>query len=374
MQNKRRKFLHYLGAGAAAGTLTACGNQDTDPFTSMQTSQSQTFEWKMVTTWPKNFPSLGTGAEFLAKTINEMSGGRISIKVYGAGEIVPAFEIFDAVTSGTAEMGHGSPYYWKGKDPAFQFFSTVPFGMTANEMNAWLYHGGGMELWRRAYEPFGLIPMAAGNTGVQMGGWFNKEINSVEDLKGLKMRIPGLGGEVLRLAGGTPVNVPGGDLFVSLQNGVIDATEWTGPYNDLAFGLHKAAKYYYYPGWHEPGTVLESFINKEAFESLPEDLQSIVINAGRVANQDMMLEFIANNDKALQILINEHNVHLREFPTDVMDKLRSLSKQVVEALAASSPFAEEVYRSYQEFFANTRAWSDISERAYLNLRETNLLK
>ena len=368
MQNKRRKFLQYLGAGAAAGTLSACGDKETTSAPAVQTSKNQTFEWKMVTTWPKNFPSLGTGAEFLAKTINEMSGGRIQIKVYGAGEIVPAFEIFDAVTAGTAEMGHGSPYYWKGKDPAFQFFSTVPFGMTANEMNAWLYHGGGMELWQRAYEPFGLVAMAAGNTGVQMGGWFNKEINSVEDLRGLKMRIPGLGGEVLRLAGGTPVNVPGGDLFVSLQNGVIDATDWTGPYNDLAFGLYKAAKYYYYPGWHEPGTVLECFINKEAFNSLPEDLQSIVLNAGRVANQDMLAEFHANNDEALQILLKEHNVQLREFPADVMERLRKFSKQVVAELAASSPFANEIYQSYGGFLAKSKAWSDISERAYLNLR------
>ena len=194
-KNKRRKFLQLLGVGATGFGLNACGERQTVTASTAPTQQ-QTFDWKMVTTWPKNFPGLGTGAEFLADTIQQMSNGRINIKVYGAGEIVPAFEIFDAVQAGTAEMGHGSAYYWKGKSPAFQFFSTVPFGMNANEMNAWLHQGGGMELWQRAYQPFGLIPMAAGNSMVQMGGWFNKEINSLADLNGLKMRIPGLGGEV----------------------------------------------------------------------------------------------------------------------------------------------------------------------------------
>ncbi|WP_462322691.1 TRAP transporter substrate-binding protein, partial [Halochromatium sp.] len=198
-------------------------------------------KWKMVTTWPKNFPGMGTGANKLAELIGQMSGGRIEVKVYGAGELVPAFEIFDAVSRGTAEMGHGAAYYWKGKSEAAQFFASVPFGLTAQEMNSWLYYGGGMELWKELYAGFGLVPAAAANTGVQMGGWFNKEINSLEDLKGLKMRIPGLGGEVLRRAGGTPVSLPGGEIFTSLQSGNIDATEWVGPYNDLAFGLYKAA-------------------------------------------------------------------------------------------------------------------------------------
>ena len=368
MKDERRKFLQVLGVGAASCAVTACNEETSTTSPLVETQRQETFNWKMVTTWPKNFPGLGTGAEFLAKTINEMSNGRINIKVYGAGEIVPAFEIFDAVTSGTAEMGHGSAYYWKGKNPAFQFFSTVPFGMTANEMNAWLYHGGGMELWQQAYKPFGLVPMAAGNTAVQMGGWFNKEINSVEDLNGLKMRIPGLGGEVLRLAGGTPVNVPGGDLFVSLQNGVIDATEWVGPYNDLAFGLHKAAKYYYSPGWHEPGTTLECFVNEEAFNKLPKDLQSIVKNAARVANQDMMLEYVARNNDALEVLVNEHKVDVREYPRDVIEKLRELSNQVVAEVVGNDPFAREIYESYQAFLAKSKAWYDLSERAYLNIR------
>lgn len=366
---KRRNFLRYLGVGVPGCALTACNDdQPAQANSSKPSTPQKTYNWKMVTTWPKNFPGLGTGAEFLAKTINEMSGGRIKIKVYGAGEIVPAFEIFDAVTAGTAEMGHGSAYYWKGKNPAFQFFSTVPFGMTANEMNAWLYHGGGMELWQKTYEPFGLVPMAAGNTGVQMGGWFNKEINSIDDLKGLKMRIPGLGGEVLRLAGGTPVNVPGGDLFISLNNGVIDATEWVGPYNDLAFGLHKAARYYYSPGWHEPGTTLECFINQKAFDTLPADLQSIVTNAARVANQDMMLEYVARNNDALSTLVEEHSVEVRTFPVDVIDRLRSLSERVVSDVVGDDPLALEIYESYQRFLAKSKQWQNLSERAFLNMR------
>ncbi len=366
-KNTRRKFLQLLGVGATGLGLTACGEEQTVAAPAVHTKQ-HAFNWKMVTTWPKNFPALGTGAEFLADTIQRMSDGRVNIKVYGAGEIVPAYEIFDAVRAGTAEMGHGSAYYWKGKNPAFQFFSTVPFGMNANEMNAWLHQGGGMALWQLAYQPFGLIPMAAGNSMVQMGGWFNKEINSLDDLNGLKMRIPGLGGEVLRMAGGTPVNVAGGDLFVALQKGVIDATEWVGPYNDLAFGLHKAAKYYYSPGWHEPGTTMECFVSEAAYNSLPADLQSIVQNAARVANQNMMQEFTTKNHDALEILINQHQVEMRQFPQQVLDKFRTLSQQVVADVVGKDPFAREVYQSYQQFLAKSKAWYDISERAYLNVR------
>jgi len=249
---------NFIKTAATAGLLTSTA------LTASNVHAKSTIKWKMVTTWPKNFPGLGTGANKLAQLITQMSAGRLKVKVYGATELVPAFEVFDAVSRGTAQMGHGASYYWKGKTQAAQFFAAVPFGLNAQEMNGWLYHGGGMELWQELYEPFGLIPAAAGNTGVQMAGWFNKQINSAADLKGLKMRIPGLGGEVLRRAGGTPVSLPGGEIFTSLKTGAIDATEWVGPYNDLAFGLHKAAKYYYYPGWHEPGTTLEALINKKA--------------------------------------------------------------------------------------------------------------
>ncbi len=365
---KRRDFI---GAGAgvlAATTLSACGETPQSSSKTAAAKPAETIHWKMVTTWPKNFPGLGTGANFLAKLITDMSGGRIKVKVYGAKELVPPFEIFDFVSNGGAQLGHGASYYWKGKSEAAQFFSAVPFGLTAQEMNAWLYHGGGMELWQEVYKPFGLVPMAAGNTGVQMGGWFNKEINSLADLKGLKMRIPGLGGEVLRRAGGTPVGLPGGELFTSLERGTIDATEWVGPYNDLAFGFYKAAKYYYSPGWHEPGTTLECFVNQEALEALPEDLQQIVKNAARVANQDMLAEYSSRNNAALQTLLNEHHVQLRRFPAEVLSQLRELSEQVVAEIADKDPLSKKVYEAYQAFRSQAVAWSDLSERAYLNAR------
>jgi TRAP-type mannitol/chloroaromatic compound transport system substrate-binding protein len=359
---KRRDFVKKLGGSGllAGGALAAPAI--------VNASNKVQVKWKMVTTWPKNFPGLGTGANYLARLIGEMSGGRIQVKVYGAKELVPAFEIFDAVSRGTAEMGHGAAYYWKGKSEAAQFFAAVPFGLTAQEMNAWFYHGGGMALWEEVYAPFGLVPGAAGNTGVQMGGWFNKEINSVDDLKGLKMRIPGLGGEVLRRAGGTPVSLPGGEIFTSLQSGAIDATEWVGPYNDLAFGLHKAAKHYYYPGWHEPGTTLECFVNKKALEALPKDLQSIVRHATRVANQDMLAEYTARNNQALDTLVNKHKVDLRRFPDDVLNKLKSLSDEVVAEVAAKDKLSKKVFESYRQFRDQALAWHDISERAYLNAR------
>jgi len=324
--------------------------------------------WKMVTTWPKNFPGLGTGANKLAELITEMSGGRLVVKVYGAKELVPAFEVFDAVSRGTAEMGHGAAYYWKGKSEAAQFFSAVPFGLTAQEMNAWLYHGDGLKLWQEVYRPFGLIPAAAGNTGVQMAGWFNREIKSVDDLNGLKMRIPGLGGEALKRAGGTPVSLPGGEIFTSLKTGAIDATEWVGPYNDLAFGLYKAAKYYYYPGWHEPGTTLEAIINQKAYNALPKDLQSIVSHACQVVNQDMLAEYTARNNVALDTLVNKHKVDLRKLPDEVLAKLKVLSEEVVAEVAAQDKLTQKVYQSFKKFSSQVKGWTDVSERAYLNVR------
>ena len=358
---QRREFIKKVGAGSlalGAGVATSGAAQ-----------AKAEFKWKMVTTWPKNFPGLGTGANNLARLITEMSGGRIEVKVYGAKELVPAFEVFDAVSRGTAEMGHGAAYYWKGKNEAFQFFSTVPFGLTAQEMNGWLYYGGGMELWEEAYAPFNLIPAPAGNTTVQMGGWFNREINSLDDLKGLKMRIPGLGGEVLKRLGGTPVNLPGGELFTALTSGTIDATEWVGPYNDLAFGLYKAAKYYYYPGFHEPGTVLEAVINKEAFEKLPDDLRSIVLNACRVVNLDMVAEYAARNPGAMRQLIEQHGVSVRSYPADVIAQLRKVSEEVVAEVAAKDDFSKKVYSSYKKFLDESRSFSAVSDLAYLKARD-----
>jgi len=357
---KRRDFINKASIGAVAA-----GSALVTP--SLAHAKAK-HKWKMVTAWPKNFPGLGAGANLLAKMINEMSDGRIKVKVYGAGELVPAFEVFDAVSKGTAQMGHSGAYYWKGKSAATQFFSAVPFGLTAQEMNAWLYYGGGMELWRELYAPFNLIPAAAGNSGVQMAGWFNKEIKSTADLKGLKMRIPGLGGEVLRRAGGTTVNIPGGELFTSLQSGTLDATEWVGPYNDLAFGLHKVAKYYYYPGWHEPGSTMEAMINKQAFEELPKDLQTIVMAACKAVNMDMISEYTARNNQALDTLVNKHGVKLMPLPDDVLKTLKQLSDEVVLELANKDPMAKKIYTSFSQFRTQVTQWSTLSEQAFLKAR------
>jgi TRAP-type mannitol/chloroaromatic compound transport system substrate-binding protein len=357
---KRRDFIKSAGA---TGLLSGAS-----VIAAPAVHAASKIQWKMVTTWPKNFPGLGTGANSLAELITEMSGGRLTVKVYGAKELVPAFEVFDAVSRGTAEMGHGAAYYWKGKSEAAQFFSAVPFGLTAQEMNAWLYHGDGLKLWQEVYRPFGLIPAAAGNTGVQMAGWFNREIKSVDDLKGLKMRIPGLGGEALRRAGGTPVSLPGGEIFTSLKTGAIDATEWVGPYNDLAFGLYKAAKYYYYPGWHEPGTTLEAMINQKAYDALPKDLQSIVTHACQVVNQDMLAEYTARNNVALDTLVNKHRVDLRKLPDEVLVKLKTLSEDVVAEVAGQDKLTQKVYDSFKKFSGQVKGWTDVSERAYLNVR------
>jgi TRAP-type mannitol/chloroaromatic compound transport system substrate-binding protein len=361
---KRRELL---GAASAGALLAGCG-KDRHTTAAVATGKPQTRHWKMVTTWPRNFPGLGTGANRIAQLITEMSGGRIDVKVYGEGELVPAMQVFDAVSGGTAQLGHGAAYYWKGKSEAAQFFAAVPFGMNAQEMNGWLFYGGGMELWREVYAPFGVRPVAAGNSGVQMGGWFNREVNSLDDLSGLKMRIPGLGGEVLKRAGGIPVSMPGSDIFTSLQSGAIDATEWVGPYNDMAFGLHKAAKYYYYPGWHEPGTTLECLVNQAAWEELPKDLQGIVTSACLVVNGDMLAEYTARNSSALQSLIHEHHVVVREFPASVLQRLQQLSEQVVAEIAAKDPLSGKVYESYRTFQRDVLKWTDISERAYMNAR------
>lgn len=331
---------------------------------------TQRYRWKMVTTWPKNFPGLGYAAENFARYVNEMSAGRLTVQVYGAGEIVPALEVFDAVSGGVADAGHGAAYYWKGKLPSSVFFTAVPFGLNAQEMNGWLQYGGGLELWQEAYEPYNLVPMAGGSTGVQMAGWFNKEINSIEDLKGLKMRIPGLAGEVFAAAGGTAVRIAGGELYTSMQTGVIDALEWVGPYNDLAFGFQEVARYYYYPGWHEPGSILEFVVNKDSLEALPEDLQAIVKYAARASNQEMLDEYTARNNAALQSLVNEHNVQLRRLPDDVLQALWRGSQQVMSELVATDSMAAKVYKSYSEFYKGVRNYHHISEQSYINMRDT----
>jgi len=329
----------------------------------------EVIEWKLVTTWPKGLPGLGAAPENFARRVNEASGGRLRIKVFGAGEIVPAFEVFDAVSRGVAEAGHGASYYWKGKIPASVFYTAVPFGMTAQEANGWLHYGGGLELWRELYAPFGVVPFAGGSTGVQMAGWFNIRLNSRADLDGLKMRIPGLAGEVFDAAGGSAVRIAGGEVYTSMQTGVIDAVEWVGPYNDRTLGLMEVGDYYYYPGWHEPGAMLETIVNAEALAALPDDLQAIVRVAARATNTDMLDDFTANNSESLQILLNEFETEVLPLPDDVMDALYENSQVAIQALVEADPMAKKIAASYFEFADKVRTYHEISERAYLNGRD-----
>ncbi|PKR59521.1 TRAP transporter substrate-binding protein [Thalassospira lohafexi] len=357
---KRRQFL---SGAAVAGATAAAASTFAKPALAQDVR-----EWRLVTTWPKNFPGLGTGANLLAEYITKASEGRLKVTVYGAGEIVPAFEAIDAVGNGTVEMGHGAPYYWKGKVDATQYIAAMPFGLNAQEQNAWFQWGGGQELADKVYAELNCKFFPSGNTGTQMGGWFNKEMNTIDDYKGLKMRIPGLGGEVVKAAGANVVNLPGGEIPPALQSGAIDATEWVGPYNDLAFGLYKSAKYYYYPGWHEPATVLDNFINLDAWNALPDDLKAIVTQANTAVNQMVLSEFTARNNQALDTLRNKHNVDVRPFSDDILTGLGKLSGEVLRDLVSSNPLSQEVFESLIKFRTQSIAWSKFSESAFAQAR------
>nr|WP_298249543.1 TRAP transporter substrate-binding protein [uncultured Halomonas sp.] len=358
---QRRSFIKTLGAGAA-GVAAA-------PFVSTAKAQ-ETITWNMVTSWPKNFPALGTGANEFAKRIEVLSGGRMRIRVHGAGELVPPLEVFDAVAAGTAEMGHSASYYWRGKVAASQFFTAVPFGMTTQETNAWLYYGGGQELWDEVYAQHNLKPFPVGNTTTQPGGWFKKEINSLEDLQGLKLRLPGLAGEAMNRIGVTTVNMPGSEIFTSMQTGVLDAADWVSPYNDLAFGLHQVADYYYTSAWNEPSAILEGTVNLDAWNALPDDLKAVVTEAASAANLAMVSEFTFRNAQALDTLVSEHGVKLRTFPEDVMKALYDASQEVLAEQVENDPASKKVYDSYVAFQKLVRPSSDAGEFAYLKARET----
>jgi TRAP-type mannitol/chloroaromatic compound transport system substrate-binding protein len=360
---KRRQFVTGM---AAAASLSACAEEEVASTASARSTEI--FEWNMVTSWPVGLPGIGVGVQNLADRLEKTSNGRLKIKVFAGGELVPALEVLDAVSRGTVQMGHDSAYYHRGKVPAAQYFTAVPFGQTVHEKNAWLYYGGGLELWRELYAPFNVIPFVAGNTGVQMAGWFNKEINSVADLKGLKMRIPGVGGEVMRRAGVTQVSVSASDIFTLLQTGALDAAEWVGPYNDIALGLHKAARYYYYPGWHEPGPMLQFTVNLDAWNSLPEDLQEIIGTVCQAINVDMMADHTWGNAVALKQLKEDPNVELRRLPDDVLKLLRQYSQEALDELSANDEWAARIQASFNDFQNMAIPYHEISEMAYLNAR------
>ncbi len=323
---------------------------------------------KLVTTWPKNLPGLGMAAEYLAKRVTEATDGQLEIRVYAAGELVGAFDVFDAVSSGNADMYHGADYYFQGKSPAYNFFSAVPFGLTANEQNAWIYYGGGQELWDELSATFNIKPFMCANTGVQMGGWFNKEVNTIEDFKGLKIRMPGLGGEVLRRLGASVVSIPGGEIYTSLQQGVIDATEWVGPWNDMVFGFHKIAKYYYWPGFHEPGSSLTLGINLDLWNSLTKS-QQVIVQACAAAQNDMTLaEFNANNSSALNTMVNKHKVELRRFSDAVLTRMGTVSGEVMRETGKFDDITRRIYESFLSSRKDSMHWSRISEETFWEAR------
>lgn len=364
---KRKEFLKntMLVAAGATGVLACAGEQKESEGSASGAISNQKYNWRMVTTWPPKFPVLGEAAELYAKWMKEATGGRVNIKVYGGGELVPPLEAFDAVSSGTADMGSGASYYWAGKSPAAQFFAAVPFGMNAQQVNSWMLCDEGYDLWREVYAKFNLVPFLGGNSGVQMGGWFNKEINSVADLKGLKMRIPGLAGKVLDRAGGTAVLVAGGEIYTSLDRGVIDATEWIGPYHDQKMGFNKIAKYYYTPGWHEPGTQLEFFINKETYDGLPADIKATMDAVSMKVHNWVLAEFDAQNGTYLEKLMDA-GVQLRRFPKSVLDELRGQTEAALAEIVAGDPMSKKVYTSYKNFHDKVSKWSQLTEQAYYN--------
>ena len=344
--------------------LVAC-NPGNTPAELQNAATDENFRWRMVTVWPPNFPILQEGAEEFAREVEIMSRGQLRIKVYAADELVPALQVFDAVSQGTVQAGHSASYYWAGKVPEAQFFSSVPFGMSPQEMNAWLHKGGGMELWREVYRKFRLLPIPMGNTGVQMGGWFKKRIDSLADIQGIRMRIPGLGGKVLQRAGGNPVLIAGSEVYTALERGTIDATEWISPFHDLRLGLDRAARFYYYPGWHEPGTMLELIINTAAWEALPPHLQSIVNHAALATGQRMYAAMEQENQQSLEQLEESSHVEILRFPEELLTELYDLSQQVLAEEAQENVDFNRVYQAWRAFREQHQNWSRLSEHALL---------
>ena len=355
---ERRDFLKKAGAGTAvaAGTLAAPA-----------IVKART-EIAMVTTWPRDFPGLGTGAQRFAESLSELSDGRLNVTYYASGERVKPFDSFDEVASGNAQMYHAADYYWKGKHPGWAYFTAVPFGFVYSEINAWINWGGGQELWDEIAGEFGLKCLTCGNTGVQMGGWFRKEINSADDLKGLKMRIPGLGGDVMAKLGASPVSLPGSQIYENLMSGAIDATEWVGPWNDSYMKFYEAAKYYYFPGMHEPASMLAVGMNKSWWDGLSKTDQALIKAAAHQENDRMMSEYNAKNGAALDKLISEQGIQVREFNDDVYDAFGEAAEEVFEEVRAHSELANRIHESFVATRKDVGRWMNLSDQPYLRQR------
>jgi TRAP-type mannitol/chloroaromatic compound transport system substrate-binding protein len=324
--------------------------------------------WRMVTSWPRNLPGPGMTAQRLADRITAMSGGRLEVRLYAAGEIVPAFEVLDAVGGGTAEMGHTAAVFWMGKAKVAAFFLAIPFGLIPLEHMAWIEHGGGQGLWDELYAQFGVKPFMAGNTGMSMGGWFRKELHGIADLRGLKFRMPGLGGEMYGPMGIVQISIPPGEAMPALQSGAIDATEFAGPSSDMALGFYKAAPYYYWPGIHEPNGTGECIVNRRLWEGLPADLQAIVAHACAAENAFALAESQRMDAIALRALVDQHGVQLRHFPADIVSEGRRIAPDVLAQFEQAGGLDARIYRSYTEMLSLVRGWSGVSLQGFLEAR------
>ncbi len=370
---KRRDILIGASAITASSLLVACkedikGGTPSSPEKSASISKN-IIQLRMATTWPKNFPGVGTTAEKVAEAITKASDGRLEIKVYGSGEIVPAYEVFDAVRQGTVEMGHGWPGYWISKNPGLAYFGGIPGGLSPSEQSSWIMHGGGQKLWEDLLDPYGIQPFQAGIVQSEMFGWYKKTLNSLEDLQGLKIRMAGLPNEILNRMGATAVNIPGGEVMSSFQSGVVDAVEWGGPWMDLAFGFPKIAKICYGPGIHSPGSMNEMLINKDLYNSFPNDLKEIIKTSANSANNDSYNEYIYRNAISYQTIVNDHNVEFKIIPMDIMKEFLKVAKEVVQDNAEKDPEAMKIHLHYQDFLTKAIEVTKYQESGYLKARE-----
>lgn len=331
--------------------------------------EKKTYRWRLAETWPKDFPVFGDTVKSMAQRVKEMSNGRLIISIDSKNKHKAPLGIFDMVRAGQYQMGHSASYYWKGKDLNTMFFTTRPFGMTATEQYAWFYYGGGMELMQEVYQPYGLLSFPGGNTGNQMGGWFRKEIKSIDDLQGLKMRIPGFAGEVISKLGASPVNIPAGELYTALERNTIDALEWVGPSLDLRMGFQKVAPFYY-TGWHEPATELQFLVNEKAFNTLPNDLQAILTIAMRASAYDMYAQSMHENAINLEKIAKEHpEIQIKIFPESIMLKLQQANNDLIEQFKQQDPLTKAIIESQERYQEVTRPWTQISDQTYLEISQ-----
>ena len=365
----RRSIISTGLLASAATLLVSCKDKNNSNDYNYKIDKKNIFNFKMVTTWPKDFPGLGTSANRLANKINKASLGLINIKVFGSGELVPAYEAFDAVRNGVADMCHDSPYYWLSKHPATAFFSTLPAGLSASEQTSWLLYGGGLELWHELYENFNLMAFPSGNAGLQMFGWFKEEINSLKDLKGLKVRMSGIHAEVLNRIGAITVNIPGGEIMTSLQAGVVDGVEWGGPWMDLAFGFHKIAPYCYGPGLHEPGLNTSLNINKDVYSKLPQELKNIIKLCCLSEISDSLAEFNFRNALLYQELSEKYKVKFKKLPNDVIKSWVENSEEVIKEISNEDKISKKIYESWFSYRENAKNISQFYDLGFLQARK-----